>query len=200
VGAVGRKAEDGARTRGAILDATEAIMREDGYAAASTRRISERAGVNLGLIHYHFGTLDDVFLALFRRTDDRHVARYEGALGAPDPLLALWEAHKEAASNGLIVEFMALANHRKAIRQEIARSVERIRALQVELLTRILTEMGLDLREWPPAALSLLLAGASRAMAAESSIGVSTGHAETLAFLQSRLKQLAGAGRVAGAD
>src|SRR5206468_10314523 len=106
--------------------------------------------VNLGLIHYHFGSMDDVFLALFRRTDDQHVARYEGALKADDPLQALWEAHNDAASNALIIEFMALANHRKAMREEIARSVDRVRALQTTLLSRILADKGLDLDDWPP--------------------------------------------------
>jgi AcrR family transcriptional regulator len=188
--ATGRKAEESAKTRTAILDATETIMREEGYASVTTRRISEQAGVNLGLIHYHFGTLDDVFLALFHRVDDQHLARYEGALAADDPVQVLWEAHNDSAGNALIFEFMALANHRKEIRREIARSVDRVRSLQVRLLQRILRNLGLKPDEWPPVVLSLLLAGASRAIATEATIGVSTGHAETLAFVKHHLRRL----------
>jgi AcrR family transcriptional regulator len=189
VAAAGRKAEDSARTRTAILDATEAIMREDGYAAVSTRRISEKAGVNLGLIHYHFGSMDDLFRALFQRTD-RLVARYEAALGSADTLEVLWEAHNHLASNTVLAEFLALANHRKAIREEIAASVERVRACQTAVLSRILTELGVDLEDSPPVVLALLLSSTSRGIAMESLIGVKTGHAETLAFVKRYLDQL----------
>lgn len=190
MGAVGRKAEESARTRGAILDATEALMREDGYAAVTTRRLAETAGVNLGLIHYHFGGLDEVFLALFQRVDDQHLGRIDAALEAEDPLRALWAAHSDAAATALISEFMALANHRKAIREEIARSCERIRGRQAAILGRILPELGLEPDRWPPLALSLLMAGASRALAAETAIGVHTGHAETFDFIERRLAEL----------
>lgn len=188
--ATGRKAEDSARTRAAILDAAEAIMREDGYAAVTTRRVSETAGVNLGLIHYHFGTMDDLFLGLFQRTDDQHLARYDQVLEAEHPLRALWEIHSDATANGLIIEFMALANHRKAVRDEIARSCERIRQRQAALLARLLGDLGLDAAKWPPLVLSLLMAGASRAIATETAIGVSTGHAETIAFIDDRLREM----------
>lgn len=188
--ATGRKAEDSARTRAAILDAAEAIMREDGYAAVTTRRVSERAGVNLGLIHYHFGTMDELFLGLFQRTDDQHLARYDRVLESDHPLRALWETHSDATANELIIEFMALANHRKAVREEIARSCERIRQTQVALLTRILADLGVDAGKWPPLVLSLLMAGASRAIATETAIGVNTGHAEALAFIDSHLRDI----------
>lgn len=188
--AVGRKAEDSARTRAAILDAAEAIMREDGYAAVSTRRVAERAGVNLGLIHYHFGTMDDLFLGLFQRTDDQYVAYYDRVLESDHPLRALWEAHNDATANELIIEFMALANHRRAVREAIARSCERVRQRQIALLQRILPQLGVDAATWPPVVLSLLMAGASRAIAMESAIGVHTGHAEALAFIDSHLREV----------
>jgi AcrR family transcriptional regulator len=189
VAVAGRRAEDSARTRTAILDATEAIMREEGYAAVTTRRISEKANVNLGLIHYHFGTMDDVFRALFQRTDAL-IARYEGALEAANTLQLLWEAHNDLASNTVLAEFLALANHRKAIRDAIAQSIERVRTVQSALLTRILTEMGVDLTEWPPVGLALLLSGLSRAIAMETLIGVEIGHAEGLVVMKQFLDRL----------
>jgi AcrR family transcriptional regulator len=189
VAAAGRKAEDSAKTRAAILDATETIMREEGYAAVTTRRISEKAGVNLGLIHYHFGTMDDVFRALFQRTDAL-ISRYEGALESADPLQLIWEAHNDLASDTVLTEFLAMANHRAAIRDEIVQSIERVRAVQSSLLRRILTDMGADLEEWPPVVLALFLAGISRAIATEASVGVTTGHTEALEFLRRRLDRL----------
>jgi AcrR family transcriptional regulator len=154
VAATGRKAGDSARTRAAILDAAEGVMRDDGYAAVTTRRVSERAGVNLGLIHYHFVTMGELFLGLFQRTDDQHLARYDHVLGAEHPLRALWEVYSDAT------------------------------------LSRILADVGVDAGRWPPLVLSLLMAGASRAIATETAIGVHAGHAEALAFIDGHLRDL----------
>ena len=41
-------------TREAILDAAEAIMVEQGYAAVTFRLVEERAGLKSKLVHYHF--------------------------------------------------------------------------------------------------------------------------------------------------
>src|SRR5262249_22294781 len=47
-----RNSEESSGTRNAILDATEAIMREEGYAAVSSRRVAEKAGLKSQLVHY----------------------------------------------------------------------------------------------------------------------------------------------------
>ncbi len=49
------------RTRQTILDATYALIIEQGYAATSMRQIAERAGLALGSIYNHFPSKDDVF-------------------------------------------------------------------------------------------------------------------------------------------
>src|SRR5262245_22705522 len=57
------KVEDSA-ARTALLDAAEAIMVEDGYAAVSIRRIASQAGLNSALVYYYFDTMDGLFVAL----------------------------------------------------------------------------------------------------------------------------------------
>lgn len=82
----GDAAED---TAAAILDAAEAVFADLGFAGATTRAIAERAGVNLGLIHYHHGSKEQLFTAAFRRRatqlNDRRRVMLAG-LGA-DPSL-----------------------------------------------------------------------------------------------------------------
>ena len=53
-----------AEKRRRLLDATEEIMLEDGYAAVSSRSVAARVGINAPLVHYYFPTLDDLFMAL----------------------------------------------------------------------------------------------------------------------------------------
>ena len=51
-----RSPVDGSVTRTALLDAAAAVMLEEGYAAVTTRRLAQRAGVNNGLVSYYFVT------------------------------------------------------------------------------------------------------------------------------------------------
>lgn len=186
---------DSAQTRAAILDATEQVMREDGYAAVSSRRIAEAAGLKSKLVHYYFGSMDDLFLALYQRVEERHFARHVQALSSPNPLRAAWELLLETTDTELIAEFRALANHRKAILKEIARSAERMRTVQAALLSRGLEAMGVSEEVCPPVVLSVLMAGAARALVSENAIGVSAGHPETLAFIERHLRELEARGR-----
>ncbi|MFJ1455184.1 TetR/AcrR family transcriptional regulator [Nocardia sp. N2S4-5] len=45
-----------AATRAALIDATIACIRDEGYGAATTRHIAELAGVTIGALGYHFPT------------------------------------------------------------------------------------------------------------------------------------------------
>ena len=53
-------------TRQALLDAACKLFAEHGFEAVSTRMIADEAGVNLGGIHYHFGSKHDLYVAAFR--------------------------------------------------------------------------------------------------------------------------------------
>src|SRR5512142_2781903 len=70
-----------------LLDAAERIMLRDGSAAVTTRRVEAEAGLKL---HYHFGTLDELFVAVVRRRGESNVALLADALASPEPLRAWW--------------------------------------------------------------------------------------------------------------
>ncbi|MFW5735641.1 MAG: CerR family C-terminal domain-containing protein [Oceanidesulfovibrio sp.] len=62
-------------TRQALLDAACRLFSEHGFDAVSTRMIAETAEVNLGGIHYHFGSKEQLYVAAFQHataTDQRH--------------------------------------------------------------------------------------------------------------------------------
>ena len=56
-----------AKNRTVLLDAAEQLMRDEGYAAVTSRRVAEKAGLKPQLVHYYFRTMDDLFLELYRR-------------------------------------------------------------------------------------------------------------------------------------
>ena len=49
-----------------ILEAAESEVADYGFAGASIRNITQRAGVNVAAINYHFGSKEELIKALFR--------------------------------------------------------------------------------------------------------------------------------------
>ena len=80
------KAENASATRRALVDAAVESLRFDGFAGASARAIAARAGLNPGLIFYHFGSVADLLLAALAEVSARRMERYSAAVeGAETP-------------------------------------------------------------------------------------------------------------------
>jgi AcrR family transcriptional regulator len=175
-------------TRAAILTATEALIRDEGYGAVSTRRVAARAGLKPSLVHYYFPTTDDLLIAVSRKGAAESDVQMEAALQSADPLRALWGYFKDSSRTAMALEFMALANRRPALREHMAEHSHEMRQRQVVVLERLLDE---TLKErCAPAGLSLVLAGVGRALVMEGSLGVTAGHEEAIAFVDQWIDQL----------
>ena len=137
-------------TRAQLVDAAEQLLLEEGYAAVTSRRVAAKAGLKPQLVHYYFRTMDDLFLEVFRRRADENFARFDRAVAEDASLGTLWQMNAEPAGRAFLIEFVALANHRKAIRAEIARYAERWRTLQLGALTAALEAVGITPDTMPP--------------------------------------------------
>jgi AcrR family transcriptional regulator len=181
------------KTRAILLDAAEQLMLEEGYPAVTSRQLAARAGLKPQLVHYYFRTMDDLFLALFRDRAAQGFARQASVMSSPQPLWALWELNRDPRGTALTMEFVALANHRKAIRSEIAVFAERYRAEQLAVLRAALARHQLDEAEYPPMVVTVLMTSVTRMLVIEEeSLGLSSGHAETVAFVEQFLERLEG--------
>ena len=178
------------KTRACLLDATEQLMLEDGYAAVSSRRVASEAGLKPQLVHYYFRTMDDLFLEVLGRRAEQNLERYGRALASDRPLRALWALTTDARGAALTMEFAALANHRKAIRTEIARYAERFRRMQLEVLSGVLEDSGISADRCPSTVALLAMTGISQVIALERTLGITTGHDETLAFVERHIDEL----------
>jgi AcrR family transcriptional regulator len=183
-----RVGAESSETRARLVDAAEQVIRDEGYAAASSRRVAQAAGLKPSLVHYYFPTTDDLLLAVFKRGAAQSDAMIEQALASDDPVRALWRFFSDTSRTALTMEFMALAIHREKIRAQIARHSEAMRARQAELFERLLGERlgGIG----APAGLSLVLAGIGRALVMEKGLGVDAGHAEARALVETWLDRL----------
>ncbi len=99
------------------------------------------------------------------------------------------------------MEFVALANHRKPIRAEIAASAERFRAELRAGMRVVLERYGVDDGRYPPMVCAVLMTGVAQILVIEEeSLGMATGHDETLAFVEGLLEGLEGSRIVPVAD
>ena len=176
------KARD-STTRALLIDATIQIMLEEGYAAATSRRVAAKAGVKSALVHYYFPTMDELYLAVFRRGATVYLERQREALASDRPLHAFWDTLIEPKDTRLLLEFMGLANHRKEIRAEIATWSERWREMQITALNFIVREHGLDTTEFPPAGLAVVIAAIGRTLILEQGLGTAGGHEDAVALV-----------------
>lgn len=172
-------------TRTAILDATEQVLVEEGYGAASTRRVAARAGLKPSLVHYYFPTTDDLMIAVYRRAADWASAELEKALASPEPLLALWHYTQNTTRTALTVEFLAMAPHRKALQAAMVEHAGQSHAAQLEVIGKALGERA---NAVPPDIFATLISALGRSLVMEGSIGISDGHTETRAWIENWLK------------
>jgi AcrR family transcriptional regulator len=171
-------------TRALLLDATEAVMCDEGYAAVTSRRVAEKAGLKQQLVYYYFLTMDDLLLATFRRSTDRLLGRIETVLASDQPLHALLELMSNPERANLSMEYMALGNHNAAIRAEIVKFSEHIRQLQFETFSARLKPRPGGPNFSSPSVAVFVMHCISQILHWETAIGMSGGHPEARAYLE----------------
>jgi TetR/AcrR family transcriptional regulator of autoinduction and epiphytic fitness len=192
-----KKADDGG-TRRRLIEATAQVMHDEGYAAATSRRVAAEVGVRQPLVHYYFRTMDDLFLAVLSAGADAALDQMRAALADDDPLRALWVINSDPRRTVLNTEFMALANHRKVIGAELRAYAERVRDIETAAVTVVLRAHHVDLETHPPIVISMLIAQIARSLCNEDAVGVTLGHEEMRRFVERQIDELAEPSRVPG--
>src|SRR4029450_10602282 len=76
----------------ALLDAAERLLVEQGHAVITTRSLAERAGVNHGLVHYYFGSMEEVMVQVLERFTARLIERQRAMYASERSFLEKWRA------------------------------------------------------------------------------------------------------------
>lgn len=132
----GRRAH-GERTRTALLDATAALIGEEGWGRVSVRAVADRAGVRSGVVHYHFDSAEALRREAATRALRAAVLAMEDVMIA-DPTAAIRALADDVARPGFTVEpayLVATETYLAAVREpEVAAIVrEIVRALRAAL-------------------------------------------------------------------
>lgn len=171
-------------TSAAILDATERVLRNRGYAAATSRNVAEEAGIRQGLVYYYYRTMDDLLLATFQRRTRQWIERLSEQVASEQPVQAIWEDLSRRVDGRIVFEFVALANHHDGIREEARHFLSEARRLQTVAIKTAAEANGVDLEPASASSLAFILYASTLVLARESSIGVTESHADVLALFE----------------
>lgn len=173
----------------AMLDGAEAILREEGHSALSSRRVAEQIGVKQRLVYYYFRTMDDLIVETFKRLAEREIARLRAAGECERPVRQIWDVCVHTTDARLVSEFMALAHRIDGLKREVVNFIGESRAIQVEALSRAMARSKTK-SPISPAGISLLATSVALAMTREGELGITAGHADIVALVGSFLDEL----------
>jgi AcrR family transcriptional regulator len=167
-------------TRSLLLDGAENILKEEGYASLTSRRIAERVGIKQQLTYYYFRTMDELMVEAFRRLSKRELARLENALASDLPLREFWGVCSNTSDARLISEFMALAHRSESVRNEVVEFIERSRRMQTRAIAKSIKNLRKKsgVAALPAVAITFLTTSIALALTRESALGITTAHKE----------------------
>lgn len=186
-----------AETMESFLDAAERLLVTVGYAEVTVRRLAEEAGANHGLVHYYFGSMEELFLRVLERFTHRLIQRQREMYESDVPFITKWrtamdylDQDLEAGYPKIWLELQAMAWNRPELRERVARVNAEWRAVLTEAFGRAAEEYGLDRRRFPVEAMVSLVMTFNEGMMLERLSGVSDGQAELLGAVDGWLRSL----------
>jgi AcrR family transcriptional regulator len=176
----------------ALLDAAERLLIEVGHAELTTRRVAAEAGVNHGLVHYYFGSMEELLLQVLERFTDRLIERQTTMYEADVPFLEKWrtamrwlEEDVQAGYPKVWWELQAMAWNHPDMAERLMRVDEVWRNLLRTAFASALDEYGID---FPLEATVSLVGTFNKGVQIEQLSGIRTGHRELLDWIDGWLE------------
>lgn len=172
----------------ALLDAAERLLVTDGYAKLSTRRVAQEAQVNHGLVHYYFGSMEELLMQVLERFTAALVVRQREMYGADAPFREKWrtawrfqEEDLAAGYPKIWFELQAMAWNEPRMRGRLVAVDAEWRAVLRDALTQARPELPLeDPRIDALVALVMMMAQGAQV---ERLLGIADGHDELLTWI-----------------
>jgi len=176
----------------ALLDAAERLLVAVGHAGITTRRLAEEAGVNQGLVHYYFGSNENLLVRALERFTERLIARQREMYEADVPFIEKWRTamryliDEDVSYEKAWLELQALAWNRPDLRERLARVNAEWRALLTEAFAQPHRELGIQM---PLDALVSLVITFNLGIIVERLGGIETGHRDLLRWFDTYLEE-----------
>jgi AcrR family transcriptional regulator len=174
-------------TEDTFLDAAERLLVEVGHAGITTRRVAEEAGANKGLVHYYFGSMENLLVRVLERFTERLIVRQRAMYAADVPFIEKWRQAMryldEDFSSGyqkVWYELQALAWNRPELRDRVAHVDVEWRAVLGEAFEQARREHSIDM---PLDAVVALVATFNEGLILERLSGIDNGHRALLDWI-----------------
>jgi AcrR family transcriptional regulator len=170
----------------ALLDAAERLLVEVGHAGITTRGLAEEAGVNHGLVHYYFGSNENLLVRALERFTERLIERQRELYAADVPFVEKWRTamrylvSEDQSYEKVWLELQALAWNDPGLQTRLARVNAEWRAVLTEAFEEPHRELGVEM---PLDALVSLVMTFNIGIIVERLGGVETGHRELLDWI-----------------
>lgn len=175
----------------ALLDAAERLLVDLGYSGITTRRLAEEAGVNHGLVHYYFGSIENVLIRTLERFTERLIERQRAMYAAEIPFIEKWRTamrylvEEDVRYEKVWLELQALGWNHAELRERLASVESEWRAVLMDAFAEPREQLGLDI---PLDALVSLVVTFNVGIIVERLSGITTGHEELLEWIDSFLE------------
>ena len=178
-----------AETEDRFLDAAERLLAEIGHAGVTTRRLADEAAANHGLVHYYFGSIENLFARVLERFTDRLIERQRLLYSSDAPFIEKWRTamrylDADRDYQRIWYELQALAWSRPELRGRVAQVDDAWRTVLREALGEPLERYELPI---PLDALVALVVTFNEGIILERLSGIDTGHAELLEWIDAWL-------------
>ena len=179
------------QTEEAFLDAAERLLVSVGHAGITTRALAEEAGANHGLVHYYFGSMENLLARVLERFTERMIARQRTMYEAPEvPFSEKWRTamrylDADRPYQKVWFELQALAWNRPELRDRVAHVNAEWRAVLTEALAGPHKLYGIAM---PLAALVSLVMTFNEGIIFERLSGIESGQAELLQWIDEWLE------------
>jgi AcrR family transcriptional regulator len=176
----------------ALMDAAEDLLYEVGYAGVTTRAVAEAAGVNHGLVHYYFGSMEELLTQTLARFVEQLAQALEGLYADPDLTFAekwrlgsqFWVDEPTSRFPKILLELLAMGWNMPALRTRLTEVHARFRTIFEHHFGQALRDYGLDESGFPLKVIVAAVTSFQLGLIVEGLSGVEEGHAELLDWIQ----------------
>jgi AcrR family transcriptional regulator len=178
-------------TEQALLDAAERLLVEVGAAGITTRRVAEEARLNHGLVHYYFGSVEQLLVRVLQRFTDRLVERQREMYAADVPFLEKWRTamgylEEDRPYQKIWFELQAMAWNRPELGERLEHVHAEWRAVLMEAFAPVREDLGLEI---PLEALVTLVYAFNEGIMLDRMSGIDRGHRELLDWIDDWLEE-----------
>lgn len=181
----------------AFLDAAERLLVKEGAAGISTRQLAREAGQNHGLVHYYFGSVDELLLQTLERFTARILERQRAMYETDEPFIEKWRTAMNFIDEDLAsgypkiwAELQALAWNKPELRERVQGVADSWRTVLRDALAEAIEEYDLEDSPFSAESWAALVAQFNQGLLFERLLDFDRGHEALLTAIDAWLSSL----------